>query len=88
MPIRTVFVNPVTYISASEVISAMWLIFGTEIPYHLGTWATKFQISNASFNEFITERSIKYKNWLLEPCINHRTLVDPRVSIIGNTTFQ
>ena len=63
----------------------MWLIFGTEIPHHLGTWATKFQISNASFNELITERSIRHKNQLLEPCINHRTLIDPRVSTIGNT---
>ena len=66
----------------------MWLIFGTEIPHHLGVWATKFQISNASFNEFITDRSIKHKNQLSEPCINHRTLVDPRASIIGNTNFQ
>ena len=62
----------------------MWLIFGTEIPHHLGTWATKFQISNTSFNEVITERSIKHKNQLSEPYINHRTLVDPRVSTIGN----
>ena len=75
----------ITQARVSEVISAMWLIFGTEIPHHLGAWATKFQISNASFNEFITERSIKHKNQLLEPCINHRTLVDPCVSTIGNT---
>ena len=63
----------------------MWLIFGTEIPHHLGAWATNFQISNASFNEVITERSIKRKNQLSEPCINHRTLVDPHVSTIRNT---
>ena len=63
----------------------MWLIFGTYIPHHLGAWATKFRISNASFNEVMTERSIKDKNQLSEPCINHRTLVDPRVSTIGNT---
>ena len=60
----------------------MWLIFDTEILHHFGVWATKFQISNASFSEFITERSIKHKNQLWEPCINHRTLIDPRVSII------
>ena len=66
----------------------MWLIFGTEIPqfpHHFGAWATKFQISNASFNKFITVRTIKHKNQLSEPRINHRILVDPRVSIIENT---
>ena len=52
----------------------MWLIFGTEVPYRLCAWATKFQISNASFNEFIPKRSIKHKNQLSESCINHRTL--------------
>ena len=78
----------ITQAHASEVISAMWQIFGTEIPHHLGAWATKFQISNASFNEFITERSMKHKNQLSEPCINHWKLVAPHVSIIGNTTFQ
>ena len=41
-------------------------------PHHLGVWATKFQISN---NEFITKRSRKHKDQLLEPCINHQTLV-------------
>ena len=45
----------------------MWLIFGTEIPHRLGTWATNFQISNALFNEFITKRSIKHENQLSEP---------------------
>ena len=63
----------------------MRLIFGTEISHHLAAWATKFQISNASFNELITGRSIKHKNQLSEPCINYRTLIDPHVSIMGNT---
>ena len=75
----------ITQARASEVISTMWLIFGTEIPHHLGAWATKIQISNALFNKFITERTIKHKNQLSEPCINHWTLIDPRVSTIGNT---
>ena len=66
----------------------MWLIFGIEIPHHLGAWATKFQISNASFNKFITEGSIKHKNQLSETCINHRILEDPHVSIIGKHTFN
>ena len=47
----------ITQARVSEVISAMWLIFGTEIPHRLGAWATEFQISNASFNEFITNKS-------------------------------
>ena len=78
----------ITQAHASEVISVMWLIFVTEIAHWLGACATKFQISNASFNDFITERIIKHKNQLSEPCINHRTLIDPCVSIIRNTTFQ
>ena len=84
----------ITQVHALEVISAMWQFFGTEISHCLGAWATTFQISITSFNEFITERSIKHNNnQLLQPCINHRTLannkhVDPRISIIGNTTFQ
>ena len=65
----------ITQARASEVTSARWLIFGTEIPLHLGAWATKFQISNASSNEFITKGSIKHKNQLSKPCINYRTLV-------------
>ena len=76
----------ITQAHASEVISAMWSVFGTEIPYHLGTWATKFQIYIALFRIVITKRSRKCKNQLLEPCLNHRTLVtntyvDPRISI-------
>ena len=47
----------ITQAHVSEVISAMWLSFGTEIPHRLGTWAAKFQISNASFNEFITNKT-------------------------------
>ena len=46
-----------TQAHAPEVISATWLFFGTEIPHHFGAWATKFQISNASFSEFITEEA-------------------------------
>ena len=52
----------------------MWLIFGTKVPHHLGAWATKFQISNASFNELFTERNIKHKNQLSEACINRDSL--------------
>ena len=41
----------------------MWLIFGTEISHNLGAWAANFQISNASFTEVITERSICDQIW-------------------------
>ena len=47
----------ITQAHASVVLSALWLIFGTEIPHRLGTWATKFQISNASFHKFITKEA-------------------------------
>ena len=59
----------------SEVISAMWLIFGTEFPHCVGAWATKFQISNALLHQLITQRSRKRKHQLPEPCLIHRTLV-------------
>ena len=65
----------ITHTHVSEFMSAMWLISGTGIPHHVGSWATKFQISNTLFHQVITQRSRKRKNQLLEPCLNHRTLV-------------
>ena len=65
----------ITQAHASEVMSTMWLMFGTEIPHHVGTWATEFQISNVLFYQVITQRSTKCKNHLPEPCLNHWTFV-------------
>ena len=52
----------------------MWLIFGTDISHRIGAWATKFQISNSSFNKVITKKAYNIK-------ISYRTLV----SIIGQS---
>ena len=49
--------------------------FLAQIPYRVSTWATKFQISNALFHQVITQRNRKHKNYLLESCLNHQTLV-------------
>ena len=56
----------------------MCAIFGT-FPHQS---ATNFE----SLMLHLTKLSLKVKdkNQLSEPCINHRTLVDPRVSTIGN----
>ena len=55
----------------SEVISTMWLIFGSEIPHCVGTWATKIEIFNALF----TKLSLKEAENIKIGYQNHRILI-------------